>query len=1419
MLQPGDTFGDYRVLKLLGKGGMGSVFLLENAEGGQVAAKILDPATAGDHEARKRFLREAQLALGVKHPNLVETYDVGEDPETGLCYILMEYVPGGSLADRIKQGPLPINDAICITYQIASVLELALEKGIVHRDIKPGNIMFGSDGKAKLADLGIARGGIGGTETTTVTQTGMMIGTPAYMAPEQMLDAHHVDTRADIYSLGIVFYEMLTGKRPNHDDTVVQLMAKAVAGEPIPDVRTLRPEVSASVAELVGLMCAMKAEERIATPVEVTTAISQIVHGHEVTVVRKRPSVVARKPAKSGGDSSRRGVAVLFGCMAVAGIAMFVYFGLRERSAVISSPSVSESGSRLVVQTNVIEKVVERMHVITNVVVTGDGVHQAQDPKDSVGQGSEGNGPGIRSARVGKYTWFYLLENGEAVITRGGFAGYEKEARPAIDPKPEGTLDVPVEIDGHRVSVIGNRAFMNCRGLEKIVIPDGIRELRGWGTFYGCGRLKEVVLPLTLRRITGWSVFMGCAFEELDLRNCESVEGRSFAHLPNLKRFSVASGNAHLSVRDEALYDRGGRRLIRWPQGDSTVRLAPGTVEIDSAAFYGIRASSVTLPSGVRRIASLAFENCNQLVSVTLPKGVETLGWSTFGPCKMLKRVLFAGDAPTVDGGSARSLFGEVPEDLEIVVERGSVGWNGPESSDLPRAWPVGDRNARRIRYSDAEKASDPEADDKRVPSSLNRGQVKAVRRRFTALDAWTRDAVERIRSRAGGRSNEGCMVVGRLKVEGDGDVSKVASWALVGDNGAFAACVYPERRLTFIRPGYMPVALDVPEAKGSSPNDDPLDLGEICMRKLRGKEARMAKASIELPEGIKQAELTVRVENDEPTWIDWGSYGWERRSVEVLRKEVRSGDSLILDGLTPCVHVLSLSAKGCASYGTTFNPRRQSELGVLRLLRTRSAEFFVRNAANPGGWVRRTVAVNGRNSLLLKEEKDRLGNTADLWLDPYEAPKGVQATFGWSPTEYFDLGMVSHVTLDAELADGKRTLPPGAQPKTGQVIFLPGHVYHMRQKSHWNEEWLIEFASYKPVLDAAKFADPDSTRVVQKPLDAPFPGCKPETKGHVANERSVSDASATKAVQKTLNALFPGWKTSENAKRGEEHMEGYVREHLGREDCVCTHPQSLDQPEVVLHRDLVVPKRNPVLRFSVAAFAPLSEFRVQARANGILVFEEDVAGGKWRDVCVDLSRWAGKQARVELVHRAIGWNWEWAFWWRMEVGEWDGREARLAKLVRADKLADRSRYADPDPTRAVRKTFKALFPGWTVSENGGGAEYIGYYEEFKHRHNLVMTHPPREGVPVVLSKMIRIPKNGAMLHFEVASHDHGDFELEVHVCGKVVRRELITPEQDFANIDVDLSEHAGKSVKVEIWQVPNNWQWEMAFWSKIEVK
>ena len=502
MLNPGDRFGDYTVERLLGKGGMGAVYLLRSPGGGLVAAKFLDPASSGDHESRKRFLREAELALGVKHPNLVETYDVGEDPDTGLCYILMEYVSGGSLADRLDSGPLPINDAIRIVYQIASVLELAREKWIVHRDIKPANIMFGADGKAKLADLGIARGGVGGANVTTVTQTGMMIGTPAYMAPEQMLDAHRVDSRADIYSLGIVFYEMLAGERPHPNDTVVQLMAKAVAGEPIPDVRTMRPEVSAAVAELISLMCAMKVDERVATPREVTTALSLIAHGREVTIRRKAPAAVRKTSAPQAAGSRKPfpwKALIPVGFLSGLAVAFAVLAPTREQA---DPPSVAKPVKpvvQTVVRTNVVEKIVEKevmadVRSRTNARIE-DGVYRWNGPAGD---------------------WTYRVRNGLASIGDGKGC--------ALYPRPRGRLTIPAAISGLPVEGIAYGAFQACKDLTAVEISEGISEI-DCDVFKNCTSLSEVKLPVSMKKFGRWN-FFGTPMRSLDLGRIDYWDGR-----------------------------------------------------------------------------------------------------------------------------------------------------------------------------------------------------------------------------------------------------------------------------------------------------------------------------------------------------------------------------------------------------------------------------------------------------------------------------------------------------------------------------------------------------------------------------------------------------------------------------------------------------------------------------------------------------------------------------------------------------------------------------------------------------------------------------------------------------------------------------------------------------------------------------
>lgn len=270
LLRPGDMFGDYRVVRLVGKGGMAEAWLLEIESRHEFCAvKVLDPEKAADVTLRRRFLSEAKLEMKIDHPNVVKVYDIGEDPETHLCYIIMEYVPGGTLANLIdRSGKLPFAKAVALVRDMALLLEKTKRLGIVHRDLKPANIMFAADGSIRVADFGSVRinADDGAASPELTTRIGSFVGTPAYMAPEQMVDPRGVDFRADVYSLGVIFFEMLTGSRPYPNLTSVQIMAKAVTGEAIPDVRTVDPSVPAVIANVVRAMCAPDREVRVDSP-------------------------------------------------------------------------------------------------------------------------------------------------------------------------------------------------------------------------------------------------------------------------------------------------------------------------------------------------------------------------------------------------------------------------------------------------------------------------------------------------------------------------------------------------------------------------------------------------------------------------------------------------------------------------------------------------------------------------------------------------------------------------------------------------------------------------------------------------------------------------------------------------------------------------------------------------------------------------------------------------------------------------------------------------------------------------------------------------------------------------------------------------------------------------------------------------
>lgn len=251
-LVPGEMFANrYQVVRVVGRGGMGRVYKARDRELGEdVAIKMLHRETlTGDPTIIDRFKTEIRLARRISHRNVVRTHDLGE--VDGAYYVTMEYVEGITLRDLIDmRGHLPVAATLGIAQQLAASLEVAHEQGVIHRDVKPQNLLLDADGVLKVMDFGIARLA---DRTSALTQAGMVIGTPAYMAPEQLL-AEEVDARSDLYAAGVVLYECLTGGLPFEGGSPIALIAKVLNTVPRPPAErdpTIPPAVSALVVRLL----------------------------------------------------------------------------------------------------------------------------------------------------------------------------------------------------------------------------------------------------------------------------------------------------------------------------------------------------------------------------------------------------------------------------------------------------------------------------------------------------------------------------------------------------------------------------------------------------------------------------------------------------------------------------------------------------------------------------------------------------------------------------------------------------------------------------------------------------------------------------------------------------------------------------------------------------------------------------------------------------------------------------------------------------------------------------------------------------------------------------------------------------------------------------------------------------------------
>jgi serine/threonine protein kinase len=272
---PGDRVGAYRIVEVLGVGGMGVVYRAQD-EGGarEVALKLLPRVLEVDIERRRRFLREARAASAVVHPNLAVVHEVGETG--GRAFIAMELVRGRSLERLLEDGRLPVAEALRVARGIAEGLAEAHARGIVHRDLKPDNVMIDDAGTVKVLDFGIARlAAPDGTDAlSTLSGEGAMLGTPGYMSPEQSY-GQRVDARADVFAIGALLHEMLTGAKAFPGETPFEVLLATNRDEPAPPSKR-EPSVGRALDQLVARCLAKEPARRFADAAALRDAIAAV---------------------------------------------------------------------------------------------------------------------------------------------------------------------------------------------------------------------------------------------------------------------------------------------------------------------------------------------------------------------------------------------------------------------------------------------------------------------------------------------------------------------------------------------------------------------------------------------------------------------------------------------------------------------------------------------------------------------------------------------------------------------------------------------------------------------------------------------------------------------------------------------------------------------------------------------------------------------------------------------------------------------------------------------------------------------------------------------------------------------------------------------------------------------------------------
>ena len=292
ILAPGARVGPYQIVSVIGRGGVGEVYLADDPRlRRQVALKVLNAKVAEDESSRGRFLREAQMAAGLDHPNICTLHEIGVDG--GFTYLVMQHLRGETLAQRLERGRLPVREGLEIAVQLADALAFAHGAGVIHRDIKPQNVMVTPEGRVKLMDFGLAKapGRLDDQDEThaALTEEGVFLGTIAYMSPEQ-LAGHPADERSDIFSFGLTLYEIFAGRHPFAGPTAVATIT-AIALRPAAPLSAAAPDAPAALTPILAKALTLDPRDRYQSTRDLLADLESVRRGDPTDPVPSTPAV------------------------------------------------------------------------------------------------------------------------------------------------------------------------------------------------------------------------------------------------------------------------------------------------------------------------------------------------------------------------------------------------------------------------------------------------------------------------------------------------------------------------------------------------------------------------------------------------------------------------------------------------------------------------------------------------------------------------------------------------------------------------------------------------------------------------------------------------------------------------------------------------------------------------------------------------------------------------------------------------------------------------------------------------------------------------------------------------------------------------------------------------------------------------